>query len=106
MKIKTGKIREYPVLEISGKITGDCGALITSKINLICKKHDGTVIINLSDVTFIDSNGLGALVYLWKSFKQESKKLIFLCGGNFDLDIFTTSSLDNVFTIIHSEEEL
>jgi anti-anti-sigma factor len=106
MKIKTGKIREYPSLEISGKITGDCGALITSKIDFICKKYDGAVVVNLSDVTFIDSNGLGALVYLWKKFKEESKQLIFLCGGNFDLDLFATSSLDSLFTIIRSEEEL
>jgi anti-anti-sigma factor len=106
MKIKTGKIKEYPFLEISGKITGDCAALITSKIELLCKKYDGAVVINLSEVAFIDSNGLGALVFLWKRFKQESRELIFLCSGNFDLDLFSTSGLDTLFTIVRSEEEL
>lgn len=106
MKIKSGKIKEFPALEISGKITGDCAAVITSKIELLCKKNEGSVVINLSEVTFIDSNGLGALVFLWKRFKQESRGLVFLCGGNFDLDLFSTSSLDSLFTIVRSEEEL
>ncbi len=106
MKIKNGKIKEYPALEISGKISGDCAALITSKIDILCKKNNSSIVINLSDVTFIDSNGLGALVFLWKKFKQESRGLIFLCGGNFDFDLFSTSSLDSLFTIVRSEEEL
>ncbi|HEX2956107.1 MAG TPA: hypothetical protein VHO70_04730 [Chitinispirillaceae bacterium] len=43
---------------------------------------------------------------MWKKFDEESRTLVFLCGGNFDLDLFSTSSLDSLFTIIRSEEEL
>lgn len=106
MKIKTGRIKAYSSIEISGQIIGNCAAQVTSKVDSVCRKSNGNLVIDLSEVTFIDSYGLGAFVYIWKQMKKESRELIFLCGGNFDLEIFSTSNLDSLFSIVHSQEDL
>ena len=106
MKLKTGTIKEHPSLVISGQITGDYAAQVKSKIDSINRKHTGDLVIDLSEVTFIDSYGLGVLVYVWKLYRSNSRDIVFLCGGNFDLDIFSAANLDSLFTIIRSGEEL
>lgn len=106
MKLKAGTIKEYPSLEISGQIIGDNAAQVKSKIDTISRKHKGNLVIDLSEVTFIDSYGLGVLVYIWKLYRSNSRDIIFLCGGNFDVDIFSAANLDSLFTIARSEGEL
>ncbi|MBN1600806.1 MAG: STAS domain-containing protein [Chitinispirillaceae bacterium] len=106
MKLKASTIKGYPSLEISGQIIGDYAAQVKSKIDTISRKHKGNLVINLSEVTFIDSYGLGVLVYIWKLYRSNSRDIIFLCSGNFDLDIFSAANLDSLFTIIRSEGEL
>lgn len=106
MKLKTGTINKYPSLEISGQIVRDYAAQVKSKIDTISRKNNGNLVIDLSEVTFIDSYGLGVLVYIWKLYRSNSRDIIFLCGGNFDLEIFSAANLDSLFTIIRSRDEL
>jgi anti-anti-sigma factor len=106
MKIKAGKTKGYPSLEISGEIIGESASEIAKKLEILRKKDTLPIVVDFSNVTMIDSYGLGALVYAWKQFQEESRKLIFLCQSPFDREFFTSASLDRIFTIVYSVEEL
>ncbi len=62
------------------------------------------LIINLSEVTFIDSSGLGALVSTLKAIRDQGQ--IKLCGVREEVkSIFELTHLDKVFPLFHSEQE-
>lgn len=67
--------------------------------------QDGTVLLDLSEVTFVDSRGLGALVGTLKAFTREGRRLI-LCGLRPGVcRTFRLTRMDRVFKVHASPEE-
>ncbi|MEM8777500.1 MAG: STAS domain-containing protein [Cyanobacteria bacterium P01_G01_bin.49] len=64
------------------------------------------IVIDLKDVTFMDSSGLGALVLSLKRVRAAGAKLL-LCSTNEQIAmLFKLTSMDRVFEIFSSREEL
>jgi anti-sigma B factor antagonist len=63
------------------------------------------ILINLQDVVFIDSSGLGALVMVLKSVKSSGSRL-FLCSvGEQPRMLFELTGVDRVFEIFSNQAE-
>ena len=63
------------------------------------------VLIDLKDVTFIDSSGLGALVSALKAVRSAGSKL-FICSINAQVKmLFELTSMDRVFQIFPNQDE-
>jgi len=63
------------------------------------------ILVDLQNVTFMDSSGLGALVICWKNVEAAGAKL-FICGLNEQLKIlFELTSMDQKFTIFSNRQE-
>lgn len=67
---------EYDVLEISGEL--DCVAVAEGKDQLekIPQAFSSHIICDLSKVTFMDSSGVGALVFLFKRLREQNRRLV------------------------------
>lgn len=64
------------------------------------------IVIDFKNVTFMDSSGLGALVLSLKTVRAAGAKL-FLCSINEQIStLFELTSMDRVFEIFSSREEL
>jgi len=63
------------------------------------------VIVNLEDVGFIDSSGLGVLVGGLRRAKERSGAIRLVCTRENILKIFRITGLDKVFPILESAEE-
>ena len=64
-----------------------------------------TILVDFSNVTFMDSSGLGALVKAFKSLKAAEVDF-FLCSINEQIRmLFELTSMDKYFSILDNREE-
>ncbi|MEA5596788.1 STAS domain-containing protein [Rivularia sp. UHCC 0363] len=63
------------------------------------------VLVDLKDITFMDSSGLGALVLAFKTLRAADTKLV-LCSINEQIKIlFELTGMDKVFEIFSNQDE-
>lgn len=71
-------------------------------INQAIEEGTQIVLIDLKDVTFVDSSGLGALVVALKSVRSNDGQL-YICSINEQVRIlFELTSMDQVFKVFES----
>ncbi len=63
------------------------------------------LIVNLQEVGFMDSSGLGVLVGALKRLNERDGKLILVCPEGSPLKVLTITGLDKVFPIYASLDE-
>jgi len=74
------------------------------KVTELIKDNHKLIVINLTNVEFIDSSGLGALVYVYK--KIGKKTTLALCEiNNAIMPIFKLTKLDEIFNIFANQDE-
>ncbi|WP_256757110.1 STAS domain-containing protein [Cohnella sp. WQ 127256] len=85
------------ILRLHGKIYVDEAALIKEKLFPFIDRGYSQFVVHLSDVTYIDSSGLGMLVAVQKKARQigGGVKLVGLQGGV--LELFELTRLTSVF---------
>jgi anti-sigma B factor antagonist len=62
-------------------------------------------VLNIAEVDYMDSSGLGQLVSIWTSIKNKGGHMIILSPNQRVQRLFEITRLHTVFTILHSEEE-
>lgn len=63
------------------------------------------VLVDLKDISFMDSSGLGALVLAFKTLRASDTKLV-LCSINEQIKIlFELTGMDKVFEIFSNQDE-
>ena len=94
------------ILKITGNITGQDAAKIHTRLQSLTKSHKGPVAVDLSETTFIDSHGLGVLIYIWKRLEDSQRELVFLNPAPFVREMLASTKLDRVFKVASSVDEL
>lgn len=106
MDIKERVVDGVSVLDISGKIVlGEGDGQVRDRIKDLLADGQRKILLNLGDVTYIDSAGLGALISSYTTTKRE--------GGNLKLmnltkriqDLLAITKLITVFDTYDSEAE-
>ncbi|MEN3009056.1 STAS domain-containing protein [Pseudothermotoga sp.] len=92
------------------KINGDFDAYHSAEIKkLIKEKMDGSkaskIVIDMSNVPYVDSAGLGAMVAVLKDTRNLGKELILMGLRQNVKRIFEMTRLDKVFKIVDVLEE-
>lgn len=64
-----------------------------------------SVVINFSDITYLNSSGLRELIQLFKVLKENDKSLIFSNLNDGIYKIFVHTNLNRLFTIVSDDEE-
>jgi anti-sigma B factor antagonist len=92
--------REQPnVLPLKGEIDLHVSPVVTASLNAMIERKPERVVIDLSDVTYIDSAGLAALIQAMQKVEAYGGKF-FLAGLQETVrSIFEISRLDQVFQI-------
>ncbi|HCI29009.1 MAG TPA: STAS domain-containing protein [Fervidobacterium sp.] len=63
------------------------------------------IVLDMSEVNYIDSAGLGSLVALYKDARMAEKELVLACLKQTVMRIFEMTRLDRVFKIVQTVEE-
>lgn len=108
--IKNKKIKDIPVLHVNGRLINVDSEKFLKKLDSFCKKHPPKCVIDISEVAFIDSFGLGSLVQHYTQMKKVGCSLYILNTNNnpnaYVKRLFDMTGLDQVFPIIESIDQV
>jgi anti-sigma B factor antagonist len=106
MKIERRKQNGVVILDLKGKIlTGDAITEIRVTINNLVKENETKVILNLADVPYLDSTGLGEIVRSFTSIKKIGGTIKILNLTHRVKDLMTITKLITVFEAFEDEDQ-
>ena len=92
------------VIDLSGRITlGEGSALLRETLRDLLNKGHKNIVLNLGDVNYIDSSGIGELVSGFTSVKNQGGELKLLHLTKKVHDLLQITKLYTVFDV-HSDE--
>ncbi len=104
MTTSTRQVGDITVVDISGRIElGDESAALRELISDLLSKGNKKILLNLGDVQYIDSSGLGALVSAFTSVRKQQGELKLLNLTNKVSDLMQITKLYTVFEIMNDE---
>jgi anti-sigma B factor antagonist len=90
---------DVPVVAVSGEVDVYSAPALKEKLTELLKSGAKSLVVDLSDVAFLDSTGLGALVEARAATSEAGGTLPIVCGQERILKLFTITGLDGVFDI-------
>jgi anti-sigma B factor antagonist len=105
MKIHTRRVGDVHILDISGKITlGKPTTAIRHTISDLLENGGKKIVLNLTEVNYIDSSGIGELVRTYTTVTQQGKQLILLNLTKKVKELLVITKLLTVFQIYETEQ--
>ena len=104
MKASSRQINGVTVVDMSGRITlGEGSVILRDTIRDLLSKGQKKILLNLGDVTYIDSSGIGELVSAFTSVRNQGGELKLLNLTNKVHDLLQITKLYTVFDIKDDE---
>jgi anti-sigma B factor antagonist len=103
-KIQNRRIDDVVLLDLSGKLTiGEPVTLLRDMMRAYIADGHGKFVINLADVNYIDSSGLGELVWAHVSIKKNGGDIKLLKLTSRAKDLMQITKLVSVFDTYEDE---
>ncbi len=106
MQIEERIVGDVVVLDLKGKITlGGGDELLKDKVNSLVNQGHKKIVLNLADVPYIDSAGLGEVVRTYTTVSRQGGSLKLLNLTKRITDLLSITKLLTVFETFDSENE-
>ena len=104
MKASTRQVSGITIVDMSGRITlGEGSVILRDAIKDLLAKGQRKILLNLGDVTYIDSSGIGELVSAFTSVRNQGGELKLLNLTKKVHDLLQITKLYTVFDIKDEE---
>ena len=104
MKISTRKVEDVTLVDISGHIVlGPETGLLRSAVHDLLRRGDKKIILNLAEVSYIDSSGLGELIASYTTVRNQGGQLKLLNLTKKVQDLLLVTKLYTIFDVKESE---
>lgn len=70
-----------------------------------CEDQPSLIVVNLQDVSYIDSSGIGTLVEVLRRVRDFGGKLVLCCVNDRVYNVLEITKLSNIFTMYPTEAE-
>jgi anti-sigma B factor antagonist len=105
MQIHTRTVGDVHVLDISGKITlGEATKTIRNTVSDLLENGGRKIVLNLRDVNYIDSSGIGELVRTYTTVTTEGRQLKLMNLTKKIRELLVITKLLTVFQVFESEQ--
>ena len=106
MQIEERNVGDVKVLDLKGKITlGEGDELLKDKVNSLVNQGNKKIVLNLADVPYIDSAGLGEIVRTYTTVSKNGGSLKLLNLTKRITDLLSITKLLTVFETFESEND-
>ena len=95
LKIKSRKIQDIPVLDLEGEIDVYTYPALNDALLALIKDGNAVITVNMENVSYIDSTGLGVLANGINKLSEKKGELRVVCAQPNLIKIFTVSGLLN-----------
>jgi len=104
MKFTTRQVDGVTILDLSGRITlGEGSVTLRDAVKDVLSKGSKSILLNLANVDYIDSSGLGELVSAYTTVKNQGGELKLLHLTTKVHDLLQITKLYTVFDIKDDE---
>jgi anti-sigma B factor antagonist len=104
MKASSRQVNGVAVVDMSGRITlGEGSVVLKDTVRDLLGKGEKKILLNLGDVTYIDSSGIGELVSAFTSVRNQQGQLKLLKLTKKVHDLLQITKLYTVFEIYDDE---
>jgi anti-sigma B factor antagonist len=104
VKLNTRQVGDVTVIDISGRITlGEGSSTLRDVLRELTAKGDQKILLNLGDVSYIDSSGIGELVSGFTTVANKGGTLKLLNLAKRVKDLLQITKLYTVFDV-HEDE--
>jgi anti-sigma B factor antagonist len=104
MKITTRQVDGVTILDLSGRITlGEGSVLLRDAVRDLLAKGSKHILLNLGDVNYIDSSGIGELVSAYTTARNQGGELKLLNLTKKVHDLLQITKLYTVFDVKDDE---
>lgn len=104
--IKPRRLDDVVILDLSGRITlGEGTVVIRDALQKLLRSGDRKFLMNLADVDYIDSAGLGELITAFTTVRGEGGQVKLLKLTNRIRDLLQITKLLTVFDTFENETE-
>ena len=106
MQIAERAVGDVVVLDVKGRITlGEGDEVLKDKVNTLVNQGRKKIILNLADVPYVDSAGLGEIVRTYTTVSRQGGKLKLLNLTKRIQDLLAITKLLTVFETYESEQD-
>ena len=106
MQIEERNVGDVVVLDLKGKITlGEGDELLKDKVNSLVNQGHRKIVLNLADVPYIDSAGLGEVVRTYTTVSRQGGGLKLLNLTKRITDLLSITKLLTVFETFDTEDD-
>ena len=106
MQIEERSIGDVVVLDLKGKITlGEGDELLKDKVNSLVNQGHKKIVLNLADVPYVDSAGLGEIVRTYTTVSRQGGSLKLLNLTKRITDLLAITKLLTVFETFEVEND-
>jgi anti-sigma B factor antagonist len=104
VKLTTRQVGDVTVIDVAGRITlGEGASTLRDALRELVKKDQKKILLNMKDVTYIDSSGIGELVSAYTSITNQGGHLKLLGLTHRVRDLLQITKLYTVFDV-HEDE--
>ena len=106
MQIEERAVGDVVVLDLKGRVTlGDGDELLKDKVNSLVNRGFKKIVLNLAEVPYVDSAGLGEIVRTYTTVSRQGGSLKLLNLTKRISDLLAITKLLTVFETFDTESE-
>ena len=106
MQIDQRAVGDVVVLDLKGRITmGEGDELLKDKVNSLVNQGHKKIVLNLAEVPYIDSAGLGEIVRTYTTVSRQGGSLTLLSLTKRITDLLSITKLLTVFETFDAEND-
>jgi anti-sigma B factor antagonist len=105
LSLESRTVGGWTVVDVKGEVDLFTAPRLREHVVGLVEEDQRRIVVNLEDVDFMDSTGLGVLVGALKRLKEKDGQLALICSQGSVLRVLTVTGLNKVFSIYDSVEE-
>lgn len=105
LTLPTRSAGDWTVVRLSGEIDLDTGALVRDALLSTISAGSHRLVLDMTEVTFIDSSGLNVLVSTYRRLQLVDGDIRLVISSTRVLDTFQMTGLDRFFAIAPTVED-
>jgi anti-sigma B factor antagonist len=105
MEISSQKLERGVKIKLSGEVDMHSSPDVRQELLKAARAEEALVLVNMAEVTYIDSSGLATLVECLQHMTDYGGRLVLVSAGKTVRDVFSIARLDTVFNFCQTEDE-
>jgi len=105
MEIRQRTVDEVAIIDLKGKLTLGDGELLREQVNSLIQQGRNRIVLNLADVPYMDSSGLGEIARAHSVVLRNGGRLSVLRPTQRVQDLFRVTKIQRILEAFDSEAD-